>query len=97
MQNKINIVNAILQDKRKGYPYGAGDAYKMIPHLFARIEELENALAPFATVAGRNLNVPPDGGLQLVQWADLINALAMMDDANSAQVRREDFFDAPAQ
>jgi len=97
MSNRILAVEAVQKEQRLGWPFGAGDAYKYVPALLGRIQELENALSPFAMVAVKNMAVPPANGLQEVYFKDLMNALEMMDSARSSQVSRETFFDVPAE
>jgi hypothetical protein len=96
-KNLINAVDAIAKEQRRGWPYGQGDVHKLVPVLMARITELEAALSPFATVAAKNMHVQPENGLQSVYFTDLINALETLDENNSKPLKREDFFDFPAE
>ena len=54
--NLINHVNRIRDDYLKGAEDGLDEQFykKDVPYLFARIEELERALVPFASVAEAN-------------------------------------------
>jgi hypothetical protein len=91
MPNRILAVENVKREMQKGWPYGASEAYKHIPSLLRRIEELENALTPFAIIADKNAGLINRDEMTNVYFKDCITALEFMDRANSAQPVKEDF------
>ena len=52
--NRLRFVEKLMDEFRKGMPDGLSIEYfKQVPVLFARIQELEHALVPFARAADR--------------------------------------------
>ena len=101
MANHILFVEQIEKDMRLGWPEGTTDLYKRVPHLLARIRELENALTPFARVAARENSVTGGTGqapeMQHVYTKDCQSALSVMDRGQAIQQTRDDFFAMPVE
>lgn len=82
MPNHIAPVNAILKAVRSGYPDGIESVGRMLPVLFDRIGELEQALSAFAAKAAQ---AGSNDGLPLVQvyLRDCQSAYNALDEAQS--------------
>ena len=85
MPNFIGPVEDIKREMRMGWPYGAAEAYKRIPTLLKRIEELEAALAPFASTGSKNFKFAKDEEMVSVYMKDLVRALEFMDAQNTVR------------
>lgn len=87
-RNIINEVNRIRDDYLKGMPDGLDEKFfaNDVPYLFARIEQLENALVPFARVVEQNkgFNKP----LIPVYYKDCVNAENMILTSKSVPVKQ---------
>jgi hypothetical protein len=104
MPNHINSVANIRKEKALGYPKGTSDLHNAIPYLLARIDELENALTPFARVALSDKDNPTPPLMSQVYTKDCRTAFDALDPAQSvqsAQQRRDandsSFFSVPAE
>jgi hypothetical protein len=100
MPNHISDVERITDSMRRGWPDGAHDAHREIPKLLQRIQELENALVPFARVAVTEKSSNPQ--YQLVQLVhvylkDCEHAEQMLNPQYSVQQPINDFFSLPAE
>jgi hypothetical protein len=91
MPNLINAVKAIKKELQTGWPFGASEAYKRVPVLLKRIDELEAALAPFAATGAKNMKFVHPTEMTEVYMKDLIRALEFMDPKNSLNKIPEDF------
>lgn len=99
MTNRIPSVRRLEYAMRRGWPEGTTELYREIPMLLARIEELENALAPFARVwqaESRVPNIHPDK-LVNVYVKHCVQASDMLDPAKGAQPEVDNFFSLPAE
>jgi hypothetical protein len=89
MRNHIKLVEEVITRKNKGYPTGVDDtSLKQIPILLKRIEELENALAPFARVASRFDSNTQE--LVDVYAKDCREAFSALDLSDSIQLRPQE-------
>src|SRR4051812_11104731 len=97
MPNKTFIVEKTKKEQALGWPEGTTHLYKVIPQLIARIEELENALYPFARVAAAEQgNVAPPQ-LSHVYLKDCKLAFDVLDPKQAETVKVDDFFSLPAE
>lgn len=85
MPNFIGPVEDVKKEMRTGWAFGASEAYKRIPTLLKRIEELEAALAPFASTGAKNFKLVQDNELVTVYMRDLVRALEFMDPQNTVR------------
>lgn len=81
-KNKMKYAEKMMSDFRKGMPDGLdNDYFKQVPILFARIQELENALAPFAKTALRERQFKKE--LVEIYRSDCDHALDMLSPDNA--------------
>jgi hypothetical protein len=100
MPNHIPDVARIADQMRRGFPDGTNDLHKELPYLFRRIQELENALEPFARVAVAEKRSNPQ--FQLVEFSnvylkDCINAEHVLNEAYGIRPPINNFFSLPAE
>lgn len=93
MPNHIVPVDQLLKEYRQGMPDGLDEQFfKEIGNLFARIDELERALEPFARTAKREKKF--GGDVYNVNRSDCENAERMLNPKYSIQKKKK--FEYPA-
>lgn len=95
MANLINETERVKKQMQMGWPDGTSELHRDIPTLFRRIEELENALVPFAHVALIERNTSNDR-LVSVYLKHCRAAMEKIDKNQSAVRKMDDFFSMPA-
>lgn len=84
--NKIKLVEKMHNEYLRGMPDGLDEEYfRKIHILFDRINELQNALDPFAHIGHRIHTKKETAEMVNVYAKDCVNAIAMMDPANSEE------------
>jgi hypothetical protein len=94
--NHIFIVEEVDKRVRTGYPNGVDEtSIKQLPLLLKRIQELENALAPFARIGARS--GPGELPLQNCYTKDCVEAYNVLDPSNTWRAKPVQQQEIPAE
>ena len=93
MPNKIRTVEAVKREMRKGWPFGASEAYKHIPALtWLVLMNWNKYYFLLQSIADKNAGLINRGEMATVYFDDCISAFEYMDPANSEKSRTRDVY-----
>lgn len=93
--NRIKLIENLKDEYLRGMPDGLDESYfHKLWQVFARVEELENALKPFANIGYRVTEQNETNDIVYANRQDCVHAYEMMNVNNSMEIKKEVWYPA---